>query len=153
MLSVSRVLNYIELCTYFDYRIDKFKHQFSYFWDIICCVKKVTWFCFLFLNASYFIIIIIIDYFIWHKNRYSSVDLNFSYNQLAYYTLSHKGNDFIHKHVVDAFAIQTANENTKPIKLVYALAGIYLHIVKKYTGNKYKKRILRCQKNQKYFHQ
>jgi len=62
------------------------------------------------------------------------MDINTQYNQLAFYTLAHKGEDFIHQHIVDAFAIQTANEKTKPIKLVYALAGIYLHVVKKYTG-------------------
>lgn len=56
------------------------------------------------------------------------------YNQLAYYTLSHPGQDFIHQHIVDAYTIQTASENTKPIAIVYALAGLYLHVVKNYTG-------------------
>lgn len=79
------------------------------------------------------------------------MDPNISYNQLAYYTLSHKGNDFIHQHVVDAFAIQTANENTKPIKLVYALAGIYLHIVKKYTGKQVQEAHIKMSKKSKVF--
>ena len=62
------------------------------------------------------------------------MNLDDQYNELAYYTLSHKGKDFIHQHIVDAFAIQTANEHTKPIKITYALIGIYLHIEKGYTG-------------------
>lgn len=57
-----------------------------------------------------------------------------AYNQLSFYTLSHKGQDFIHQHVVDAFTIQTANEHTKPIAITYALIGVYLHVEKKYTG-------------------
>lgn len=56
------------------------------------------------------------------------------YNELAFYTLSHKSSEFIHQHIVDAFALQTANETTKPIKIVFSLAGIYLLVEKKYTG-------------------
>lgn len=56
------------------------------------------------------------------------------YHELAYYTLSHKGNTFIHQHIVDAFTAQEADEKTKPIAIVYALAGLYLYLEKKYTG-------------------
>ena len=56
------------------------------------------------------------------------------YNELAFYTLSHRSSEFIHQHIVDAFALQTANETTKPIKIVFSLAGIYLLVEKKYTG-------------------
>jgi hypothetical protein len=52
------------------------------------------------------------------------------YNELSYYTLSHSDPSFIHRNIVDAFAAQTAGENTKPIKLfgdcmrsVLALSG------------------------------
>ena len=40
----------------------------------------------------------------------------------------------VHQHVVDAYAAQTADENTKPITLVFALAGLYLHFEKGMTG-------------------
>jgi hypothetical protein len=40
----------------------------------------------------------------------------------------------VHQHVVDAYAAQTANEQTKPITLVFALAGLYLHFEKGFTG-------------------
>lgn len=56
------------------------------------------------------------------------------YHELAYYTLSHNENSFIHQHIVDAFTAQEADEKTKPIAIVYALAGLYLHLEKKYTG-------------------
>jgi hypothetical protein len=57
------------------------------------------------------------------------------YNQLAYYTLSHSDKAFfIHQFVVDAFAAQTAQKDDKPIKIAFALAGLYLANEKNYTG-------------------
>lgn len=56
------------------------------------------------------------------------------YNQLAFYTLAHPEPSFIHQLVVDAFTAQTANETTKPIAVVFAVIGLYLHIEKGYTG-------------------
>lgn len=56
------------------------------------------------------------------------------YDELCYYTLAHSDASFIHQHVVDASAAQTANENTKPIKLTFALVGLYLHIEKQFNG-------------------
>lgn len=73
------------------------------------------------------------------------------YNQLAYYTLSHKGKDFIHQHLVDAYTIQTANENTKPIAIIYALAGIYLHVEKNYTGKEVQLAHMEMSKKSKQF--
>ena len=57
-----------------------------------------------------------------------------AFNELSYYTLSHKTDEFIHQYIVDAYAAQTADENTKPIKISFALIGLYLHVEKKYTG-------------------
>src|SRR5262245_48907030 len=57
-----------------------------------------------------------------------------TYHELAYYTLSHRDPAFIHQYVVDAFAAQTANADTKPIKLAFALVGLFLHIERNYTG-------------------
>jgi hypothetical protein len=56
------------------------------------------------------------------------------YYELAYYTLSHKGSEFIHQHIVDAFTAQTATDQTKNIAINYALLGLYLHLEKHYTG-------------------
>jgi hypothetical protein len=55
-------------------------------------------------------------------------------DEMAYYTLAHRDPSFIHQHVVDAFAAQTADEQTKPIKLTFALVGLYLHVEKQFSG-------------------
>jgi Family of unknown function (DUF5946) len=57
-----------------------------------------------------------------------------AYHELSAYTLAHGDPAFIHQHVVDAFAAQMANEQTKPIKLTFALVGLYLHVVRQLTG-------------------
>jgi hypothetical protein len=59
---------------------------------------------------------------------------NDRYNELAFYTLAHPGTTFIHQHVVDAFTAQHADDTTKPIAVVFALIGLYLHLEKHYTG-------------------
>lgn len=56
------------------------------------------------------------------------------YNELAFYTLAHKDPGFIHQHLVDTFLAQHADASTKPIALVFALIGLYLHVEKGYTG-------------------
>ena len=56
------------------------------------------------------------------------------YHELAYYTLEHSSAGFIHQHVVDAFAAQHASASDKPIRLAFALAGLYLHIECHYNG-------------------
>lgn len=56
------------------------------------------------------------------------------YNELAYYTLAHGDPAFIHQHVVDAFTAQHADENSKPIAVVFALIGLYLYLEKGFTG-------------------
>lgn len=62
------------------------------------------------------------------------------FNHLLFYTLSHPDPEFfIHQYAVDAFAAQTAGENTKNITLVYALAGLYLAVEKGYTGKEVQK--------------
>jgi len=57
-----------------------------------------------------------------------------NYHELSFYTLALKDADFIHQHIVDAFAAQTAAEKTKDITLFFSLAGLYLFIEKKHTG-------------------
>ena len=56
------------------------------------------------------------------------------FHELCFYTLSHGDFSFIHQHVVDAFAAQTVGPNDKPIKLTFALVGLYLHVEKQFTG-------------------
>jgi len=71
------------------------------------------------------------------------------YHELAYYTLSHQSKDFIHQYVVDAFTAQEADNETKPIAIVYALAGLYLHIIKNTQVKKCKWHMFACRRAQK----
>lgn len=59
--------------------------------------------------------------------------------ELSYYTLAHPDPSFIHQHVVDAYAAQNADENTKSIKISFALIGLYLYLEKNYTGRQVQK--------------
>jgi Family of unknown function (DUF5946) len=56
------------------------------------------------------------------------------YDELCAYTLAHRGPMFLHQHVVDAFAAQHANEQTKPIQLTFGLVGLYLHLERQFSG-------------------
>lgn len=59
-----------------------------------------------------------------------------SYHALCAYTIEHARTDaaFIHQHVVDAQAAQTADEHTRPIGLTFALVGLYLHVERGLSG-------------------
>lgn len=57
-----------------------------------------------------------------------------AYNELCCYTLAHGDHSFIHQHVVDGFAAQMADDCTKPIKLAFALIGLYLHVEREFSG-------------------
>ncbi len=57
-----------------------------------------------------------------------------AYHELCGYTVTRGDPAFIHQHVVDAFTAQTADENTKPITLTFALVGLYLHVERHFTG-------------------
>ena len=57
-----------------------------------------------------------------------------AFHELCAYTLTHGDPQFIHQHVVDAYAAQHATPVSKPIGLTFALAGLYLHVEKSYTG-------------------
>jgi hypothetical protein len=56
------------------------------------------------------------------------------YDDLACYTLSHPDSSFLHQHIVDAYAAQHVDEETKPIQTVFALIGLYLSTEKGFTG-------------------
>ena len=59
--------------------------------------------------------------------------------ELMYYTLAHPDPAFIHQNVVDAYAAQTADEQTKDITIVFALIGLYLSVEKNLTGRQVQK--------------
>ncbi len=54
------------------------------------------------------------------------------FDDLYVYAMDRPG--FILQHVVDAYAAQTADETTKPIKIVFGLLGLFLHLEKGYAG-------------------
>jgi hypothetical protein len=56
------------------------------------------------------------------------------YHELSAWTLTHGGREFIHQHVVDTWKAQTADDTTKPIGVVFSLAGLYLHVERGFTG-------------------
>lgn len=56
------------------------------------------------------------------------------FDELCFYTLGHKSPAFIHQNAADAFTAQHAEEGTKPIAVVFALLGLYLHLEKGFTG-------------------
>jgi hypothetical protein len=56
------------------------------------------------------------------------------FDELSYYTLAHSDPSFVHQNAVDAFTAQNADADTKPIAIVFALAGLYLYVEKNFTG-------------------
>jgi ABC-type phosphate/phosphonate transport system permease subunit len=69
------------------------------------------------------------------------------YNELSFYTLAHQGESFIHQHIVDAHTAQTADTNTRPISILFALAGLYLLVEKNYSGRQVQQAHLQMAKN------
>jgi hypothetical protein len=59
-------------------------------------------------------------------------DIQAAYDELYVYTMGRPR--FILQHVVDAHTAQTVNEHSKPIAIVFALVGLYLHLEKGFAG-------------------
>jgi hypothetical protein len=59
-------------------------------------------------------------------------NLHAAYHEVYAYTMGRPG--FVLQHVVDAFAVQTANEASKPIGVVFGLVGLYLRVEKQFSG-------------------
>jgi hypothetical protein len=57
-----------------------------------------------------------------------------AYHEVSAYTLMHGDATFIHQHVVDAWAAQHASSDSKPIGVLFALVGLYLHVERGFTG-------------------
>ena len=55
-----------------------------------------------------------------------------AFDEVYVYTMGRPG--FILQHVVDAFAVQTANDDSKPIGVVFGLVGLYLYVEKQFSG-------------------
>jgi len=71
-------------------------------------------------------------------------------DELMFYTLSHSDKAyFIHQHVVDAYKAQTADENTKPIGVIFSLIGLYLYLEKNYTGRQVQLAHMKLAENKK----
>lgn len=56
------------------------------------------------------------------------------YLELALYTLELRDPEFIHQHIVDAFAVQHAGPASKPVAIVFGLIGLYLYLEKGFSG-------------------
>jgi hypothetical protein len=76
----------------------------------------------------------------------SELDL---FHDLSFYTLAHEDRAFIHQNAVDAFTAQQADVNTKPIAVVFALVGLYLHVEKQFTGRQVQKAHMRLANRRK----
>lgn len=57
-----------------------------------------------------------------------------AYEELQCYTLALGDAEFLHQHVVDAWAAQHATAADKPIRLAFALVGLCLHLERGRTG-------------------
>jgi hypothetical protein len=60
-----------------------------------------------------------------------------AYDEVYVYAMGRPG--FILQHVVDAFAVQTADDSSKPIAVVFGLVGLYLHLEKQFSGRQVQK--------------
>jgi hypothetical protein len=56
-----------------------------------------------------------------------------AFDEVYVYSMGRPG--FILQHVADAFAVQTFNNESKPISLVFGLLGLYLHVEKHFSGS------------------
>ena len=57
-----------------------------------------------------------------------------AFHALSAYTATRRDAAFLHQHVVDAFAAQQAGPTTKPIKITFALVGLYLLMERGLSG-------------------
>ena len=71
------------------------------------------------------------------------------YNQLAFYTLELRDPEFIHQHVVDAWAVQHAGPESKPIAIVFGLIRLYLYLEKGFTGRQVQRAHMQLAKRRK----
>jgi hypothetical protein len=73
------------------------------------------------------------------------------FDELSFYTLNLGDDAFLHQNIVDAYAAQHADEQTKPIKIVFALIGLYLYLEKGFTGRQVQKMHMRLASQRKHW--
>jgi len=56
------------------------------------------------------------------------------FDELSFYTLAQPRPPFIHQLAIDAFTAQRADESTRPMAVIFALLGLYLHVEYNFTG-------------------
>jgi hypothetical protein len=56
------------------------------------------------------------------------------WHELMACTLTLGDATFVHQHVVDAWAVQHATEDSKPIAVMFGLIGLYLHLERGFNG-------------------
>lgn len=56
------------------------------------------------------------------------------FDELSFYTLARPRSEFVHQLAIDTFTAQHASEATKPMSLVFAVLGLYLHSERGFTG-------------------
>src|SRR3954469_6572687 len=72
-----------------------------------------------------------------------------AFDELCFYTLAHPSANFIHQHAVDAFAVQLADEGTKPLKVAFGLFGLCLHLERGFTGREVQRAHMQLAKRRK----
>src|SRR5260221_5857950 len=65
------------------------------------------------------------------------MDTRAVYEEVYVYTIGRPR--FILQHVVDASAVQTAGDVSKPIGVVFGLVGLYLHVERQFSGHQVQK--------------
>ena len=58
--------------------------------------------------------------------------LRAAFDEVYVYAMNRPG--FILQHVLDAFAVQTVRDDSKPLAIVFGLVGLYLHVEKQFSG-------------------
>ena len=71
------------------------------------------------------------------------------YDELSLYTLGLRDKAFLHQNIVDAYAAQHVDEQTKPIRTVFALIGLYLTLEKGFTGRQVQQMHMRLAQQRK----
>jgi hypothetical protein len=83
---------------------------------------------------------------LWHLRRtkgFSPINwlvmdpLREAYDEVYAYTMGRPR--FILQHVVDAYAAQTASDGSKPMGVIFALVGLYLHVERQFSGHEVQK--------------
>ena len=56
------------------------------------------------------------------------------FDELAFYTLEQPRSEFLHQLAIDTFTAQHATAETKPMAVVFAVLGLYLHAERGFNG-------------------